>query len=131
VLAPPPLVRFAARLATIGGEDRLPGGFIARIGVPSPAAATHHAWLSKRVLARELAWRSVAAGERFDASPRPIARALAAARIPREWRPAWPVLVADGTMVWLPAVGVAVGWEGGEAEGVLVELEEPWRRPVR
>jgi hypothetical protein len=36
-----------------------------------------------------------------------------------------------GRMVWLPAVGVAEGWEWGDADGVVAGLEEPWERHVR
>jgi hypothetical protein len=74
-------------------------------------------------------WRPVAAGERFRG--RPVARLLAAAGVPAEWRRAWPALVAGGTMIWLPAVGVADGWAANGADGVVAELEEPWERRDR
>ena len=131
VLAPPRLCGFGERRAAAGEETALPGGFVARLGVPTRGEAPHRAWLSRTVVGRPLAWRSVRAGERFGTPPRPIARLLAHETIPREWRPAWPVLIAGGTMVWLPGVGVAAGWEGSEADGLLAELEEPWGRHVR
>jgi hypothetical protein len=73
-----------------------------------------------------LSWRSPLPGERFEGEP--VARLLAAAGVPGEWRRAWPVLEAGGTMLWVPGVGVADGWNEHSAGGVLVELEEPWER---
>jgi len=131
VLAPPPLRAFAERSATPGEATTLPGGFVVRLALPPSGEAAHRAWLRRETLSRTLAWRSVVAGERFGAPPRPITRQLASAGIPREWRCAWPVLIAGGTMAWLPGVGVAAGWEGSEADGLLAELEEPWGRHVR
>ena len=62
---------------------------------------------------------------------RSVARLLAAAGVPAEWRRAWPALVAGGTMIWLPAVGVADGWAANGADGVVAGLEEPWERRDR
>jgi tRNA(Ile)-lysidine synthase len=131
VLAPPPLRGFPEQPAALGCTTALPGGFVARLGAPAQGEVAHRAWLSRAAAAQALAWRSVKAGERFGSSRRPIARALASAGIPKEWRCAWPVLIAGGTMVWLPGIGVAVGWEGNEDDGLLAEVEEPWGRHVR
>ena len=130
-LCPPPIPPFASRPIEPASQTELPGGFVGRVGVPGQGEAAHRARLHSRVGVMRLAWRSVAAGERFGTRPRPVSRLLAAAGIPREWRRAWPVLVADDTMIWIPAVGVVQGWEGDGAEGVVAELEEPWRRRVR
>ncbi len=127
VLSPPRLDPFAPVAAVVPSCFTLPGGFIGRLGSPPGDAGRLSASLRPGVAERPLAWRSVAPGERFD--QRPVARLLAAAGVPAEWRRAWPVLVADGTMVWLPAVGVAEGWAAaGGAGAVVVDLEEPWKR---
>ncbi|HUK12750.1 MAG TPA: tRNA lysidine(34) synthetase TilS [Thermoanaerobaculaceae bacterium] len=130
-LCPPPLAPFPPRAAGVPSVVALPGGFVGRIAAPGGDDAPHRAILAARAVSAPLAWRSVLPGERFGAARRPVKRLLAGAGIPVEWRSAWPVLLAGDTMVWLPAVGVVQGWEGGPAEGVVAELEEPWRRHMR
>ncbi|MDD5563676.1 MAG: tRNA lysidine(34) synthetase TilS [Thermoanaerobaculaceae bacterium] len=125
-LCPPPLPPFAPRAVTTPSCVTLAGGAVGRLGGVRPAAKGHRASLRAEVADLPLAWRPVAAGERFGG--RLVARLLAAAGVPAEWRRAWPALVADGTMIWLPAVGVAEGWAANGADGVAAELEEPWER---
>jgi tRNA(Ile)-lysidine synthase len=127
-LSAPPLSAFAPVPAAVPSRLTLPGGFVAGLG-EAARGAPHRDMLHRRLAGLSPAWRSVAPGERF--AGRPIARLLVRAGIPAEWRRAWPVLTADGTMVWLPAVGVAEGWRGDDVEGVLAELEEPWERHER
>ncbi len=130
MLCPPPVCAFGAYPAAVPSRVELPGGFVGRLGAPGQSAL-HRARLSPHVAARSPVWRSVTPGERFGGRGKSVARLLAHARVPAEWRRAWPVLVAGGTMVWLPAVGVAEGWVGDDADGVVAELEEPWERHVR
>lgn len=127
-LVPPPLPRFAPVAATLGSCTALPLGLSARLGGPASGGATFTAVLSGRAAALPLAWRPAAAGERWpETGGRPLARALAAARVPAEWRRAWPLLEAGGTILWVPGVGVRPGWSGDEGSGIRVELEVPWR----
>lgn len=121
-LSPPPLVRFSETPARMPSEVELPGGFRARLGLDTGARL--RAGLSPAVARALLRWRPARAGERFG--DRPVRRVLAAAGVPPEWRAAWPVLDADGTIAWIPAVGVAPGWGGGADGAVIAELEEPW-----
>jgi len=131
VLCPPPLRAFGSHPAAVPSRVELPGGFVAGLGA-SGCRADHSARLHPRVAESDLEWRSVTPGERFGGKgERTVARLLARARVPAEWRRAWPVLNADGRMVWLPAVGVAEGWEWRDADGVVAGLEEPWERHVR
>ena len=98
-------------------------------GMPEPPTVPA---CSPRIAEAGAAWRSVRPGERFGGGGATlISRLLARARVPAEWRRAWPVLEVGGRMVWLPAVGVAEGWEWGDADGVVAGLEEPWERHVR
>jgi tRNA(Ile)-lysidine synthase len=131
VLCPPPLRAFDARPVSVPSRVELPGGFVARLDTPSGRAA-HRARLVRRLTGAHLVWRSVRSGERFGGGEgRAVARLLAGAGVPKEWRRAWPVLETGGTIVWLPAVGVAEGWAAEETDGVVAELEEPWERHVR
>jgi tRNA(Ile)-lysidine synthase len=131
VLCPPPVRPYAAHPAAVPSRVELPGGFVATLGKAATLEAHHRAVLHPRVTALPLAWRPVAPGERFGGAGTSVARALARAGIPAEWRRAWPALEAGGTMVWLPAVGVAPGWAGDDSDGVVAELEEPWGRHMR
>jgi tRNA(Ile)-lysidine synthase len=129
-LTPPPLRAFGPVPVGVPSRVELPGGFVATIDAPR-GGTRHRARVHPRVRDFSLVWRSVAPGERFDTGSKPIARLLARAGVPSEWRRAWPLLSAGGRMVWLPAVGVAEGWQGNDAEGVVAEVEEPWERHVR
>jgi tRNA(Ile)-lysidine synthase len=129
-LTPPPLCAFDPVPVEVPSRVELPGGFVATIDAPG-GGAHHRARLHPRVKDLSLVWRSVAPGERFDTEGKPITRLLARARVPSEWRRAWPLLSAGGRIVWLPAVGVAEGWQGNDADGVVAEVEEPWERHVR
>jgi tRNA(Ile)-lysidine synthase len=125
-LSPPPCRPFDPVLASVPSELTLPGGFVARLGVGSSSAG-HRAFLTQRLCDVPVAWRPVRPGERAEGgSGRPVAALLAAAGVPAEWRRAWPVLEAGGTIAWLPGVGVQRGWEAAPAEAVVAELEEPW-----
>jgi tRNA(Ile)-lysidine synthase len=128
-LCPPPLEPFAPKAVTVPSRVELAGGVVGWVGVAGPASGKHRANLRAEAADLPLVWRPVAAGERFRG--RPVARLLAAAGVPAEWRRAWPALVAGGTMIWLPAVGVADGWAANGADGVVAELEEPWERRDR
>ena len=131
LLSPPPCRPFDPVATSVPSELTLPGGFVARLGVES-AAAGHRALLAPRLRELPLAWRSVRPGERAEAGGgRPLGVLLAAAGVPPEWRRAWPVLEAGGTIAWLPGVGVQAGWEAVPAEAVVAELEEPWVRRAR
>ncbi len=126
LLSPPPVAAFTRRPAAVPSRLELPGGFIGTVGEEVPVHAEYRARLRSGVGAHALAWRSPLPGERFGGKP--IARRLAAAAVPTEWRRAWPVLEAGGTMIWVPGVGVAEGWREDGADGVVVALEEPWAR---
>jgi tRNA(Ile)-lysidine synthase len=131
VLSPPPCRPFDPVTAAVPSELTLPGGFVARLGFGS-AAAGHRALLAPRLRDVPLAWRSVRPGERAAGrDARPLSVRLAAAGIPAEWRRAWPVLEAGGTIAWLPGVGVQPGWDAPPAAAVVAELEEPWVRRAR
>jgi tRNA(Ile)-lysidine synthase len=130
-LSPPPLRSFDAHRAAVPSRIELPGGFVGHLGLPGCQAA-HRASLHPRIAEAGAAWRSVRPGERFGGGGATlISHLLARAKVPAEWRRAWPVLEVGGRMVWLPAVGVAEGWEWGDADGVVGGLEEPWERHVR
>ena len=128
LLCPPPLAKFQPIPAAVPSTVPLPGGFVGRLGGGGGGDAPR-AFLCARLSSVPLAWRPAAPGERFEGVP--VTRLLARAGVPAEWRRAWPVLNTGGTILWLPAVGVAEGWRGNEADGVLAELEEPWERHVR
>jgi len=126
LLSPPPVPPFAPLPASVPSRTGLPGGFEGSVGCADRSGAAHAARLHPRVTSCPLAWRSPRPGETFAGTR--LARLLAAAGVPREWRRAWPLLEAGGTMTWVPGVGVAAGWLADGADGVLVELEEPWIR---
>ncbi len=129
-LSPPPCHRFGPIAARFPSETSLPGGFIGRLG-RSDEGARHRARLAARVADARLAWRSLRPGERLGGARRAARVELARTGVPPEWRAAWPVLEADGTMVWVPGVGVCGGWETDAANGIVAEMEEPWRRSGR
>lgn len=126
VLSPPPVRPFGPRAVTVPSRNDLPGGFTGAVGHPSQSGARHAARLRSHAASLPLSWRSPLPGERFEGVS--VARLLAAAGVPGEWRRAWPVLEAGGTMLWVPGVGVAEGWNEQSTGGVGVELEEPWAR---
>ncbi len=131
-LCPPRILPFPPQAARVPSRLELPGGFVASLGAVESTRARHRVVLSRRLADAPLAWRSVVPGERFGGETgKPVTRALTRAGVPAEWRRAWPALEAGGTMVWLPAVGVAEGWAGSEADGVVAGLEEPWERRAR
>ncbi len=126
-LSPPPCRPFAATVAAVPSTVALPGGFVGRLGDVATLGSRYRERLSARVLGVQLHWRSAPAGERWPApGGHRLLRGLAAAGVPAEWRRAWPVLEADGTMIWVPGVGVRAGWGGDDGPTVGVELEVPW-----
>jgi tRNA(Ile)-lysidine synthase len=127
-LSPPPCPPFSSVPAELPSEIALPGGFVARLGILGDVAC-HRAELASRVTGNRVSWRSVRPGEAVRG--RSVARGLARAGVPPEWRRGWPVLETDGTIIWVPAVGIADGWEGDGSSHVVAELEEPWKRPLR
>mgnify|MGYP005838773731 CR=1 FL=1 len=126
-LLPPPCLPFAGRDAS--GTVVLPGGWRATLGVSAAAAAAHIAHFDAAILAAHPMWRSVRRGEGWpERDVRSLAKALAKAGVPAPWRPAWPLLEADGSIVWVPAVGVAAKWAAVGGSSVTATLEEPWQR---
>ncbi|MCX7894726.1 MAG: tRNA lysidine(34) synthetase TilS [Thermoanaerobaculum sp.] len=123
VLTPPPVKPFAPLALVVPGLLQLPGGFSLGVGRPV-RRADHRAFLHPRLLQGQVQVVSAPPGLRFLG--RYVREALAQQGIPPQWRAAWPVLVVDGTIVWVPAVGVLPAW--AQTSGVLVELEEPWER---
>lgn len=123
VLHPPPLRPFAPVSVRVPGVFPLPGGFTLGLGMPV-TRAEYRVALSPRIARAALTVESLPPGFRFQG--RDARRELARQGIPRQWRAAWPALAADGTIVWVPGVGVLPAW--AEASGVLAELEEPWER---
>lgn len=127
-LEPPPCTPFSPLPAAVPGEAVLPGGFAVRMGLPERGAA-HVAWLHRRLLNAAACWRSLRPGERFPVpGGTPVRPLLSRAGVPGPWRQAWPVLEADGRMIWVPGVGVEEDWLGDQVTGVLAEMEEPWAR---
>lgn len=126
-LLPPPCPPFGARDA--GGAVTLPGGWRATLGVSPPPPAEHVTQLDAAVVGMHPTWRSVRAGEGWpEQGVRSLVRALAAAGVPAPWRTAWPLLEAGGSIIWVPAVGVAARWAATGGESVTATLEEPWQR---
>ncbi len=131
MLSPPPAQPFGDIAASLGIDVVLPGGFCARVG-RSGVAPPFSVALRASVSELALAWRSVRPAERLPWPPGgSLAAALGRAGVPGEWRRAWPVLVSGDTMIWVPGVGVAPGWEADGRTGTVAELEEPWQRRVR
>jgi hypothetical protein len=89
-------------------------------GAEMPFAGT----LPPGTAGQRLAWRPAAPGEHRHG--RPLRAALAAAGVPAEWRRAWPVLEAGGTILWVPGVDVHTGSGGQGAHEIGLELEVPW-----
>ncbi len=126
-LLPPPCPRFEGCDAR--GAVTLPGGWKATLGVSSIPTATHVALLDAAIVETSPTWRSVRRGEAWpERGVRSLARALATAGVPAPWRLAWPLLEASGSIVWVPAVGVAARWAATGGESVTATLEEPWQR---
>lgn len=135
VLSPPPLLPFPPCPVVPGEKEPLAGGFVAGLGavVEPSEKVRHETWLDSRVTQLRLSWRPPREGETADW---PLARGkishlLRRIGVPAEWRRAWPLLDADGTMLWIPGVGAAPGWAERPGHGVAVILEEPWKRHVR
>ena len=126
-LSPPPCLPFTPVTAAIPSTVTLPGGYVASLGAEALRGARYAARLGERVRRVALVWRPARSGERSPgAGGRLLARVLAAAGVPAECRRAWPVLEADGTIVWVPGAGVQTGWNADDGPGVGVELEVPW-----
>ena len=123
-LSPPPLAPFAPLAAAVPSETTLPGGFVARVGMVRGADPPFTGSLPAPAAEGSLAWRPAAPGERFNG--RPLRAALAAAGVPAEWRRAWPVLAAGGTILWVPGVGVHTDGKGRDVHDIGLELEVPW-----
>ncbi len=132
-LSPPPCPPFAPVAARLGESNRLPGGFQVALGVGAgqSAGVVHRALLHPRVGNPGAVWRPLVPGERWPASRGRCVKALAGLGVPPEWRKAWPVLEVNGTMIWLPGVGVAPGWGGDPPSGIQAQVEEPWTRQNR
>jgi tRNA(Ile)-lysidine synthase len=123
-LCPPVRARFAEMELTVPSETTLPGGLLLRLGAAQARGTRFEAWLDARLTRARVSCRPARVGERFGGHGRRITAALARVGVPPEWRRAWPMLCADDTIVWLPGVGVAQGWEVQTGDGVLAELEE-------
>ena len=126
-LSPPPLPPFAPVAAALPSTTVLPGGFVGRIGESGGGPATFAASVSRGAAAGRLAWRPVAAGERWPGpGGRRLASLLAAAGVPPEWRRAWPLLESGDTILWVPAVNVHPDFAGQGVHEIGLELEVPW-----
>ena len=122
-----PLPPFAPASAALPSTTVLAGGFVARIGESRRRAGTLIAVVSRRAVAGRLIWRPAAPGERWPGPDgRLLARLLAAAGVPAEWRRAWPLLEAGGTILWVPGVNVRPERGGRVVDEVDLELEVPW-----
>jgi hypothetical protein len=55
-----------------------------------------------------------------------VAEALREAGIPASRRPGWPVVVAGGTIAWVPGARLAAWAAGRGASVVRLRLEEAW-----
>lgn len=122
-LQPPPLAPFSPVAVSVPGVFLLPGGF--RLGLGEPLArADHRACLDPRIATASLRVRPLPAGLCWEGCH--VREELARLGVPAAWRRAWPVLEADGTIAWVPGVGVSPAW--AQPSGVLAELEEPWER---
>jgi tRNA(Ile)-lysidine synthase len=132
-LAPPACAPFRPVPARLGESQKLPGGFKVALGVAEAhgTAVTHRVILHPRLAAASAVWRPLRRGERLPGERRRAADALARLGVPPEWRFAWPVLEAGGTMIWLPGVVVAPGWGGDPESGIPAQVEEPWKRRER
>jgi tRNA(Ile)-lysidine synthase len=130
-LSPPVAPPFSPVEADAPSETRLPGGFVARLGM-GETGARFHAWLRPLVGGTRFAWRSLGSVERCAREQeRRFRKRLAAVGVPAEWRRAWPVLEVDGTIVWVPGLPLPLAWAGDRAAGLLAELEEPWKNRTR
>ncbi|MGE5234902.1 MAG: tRNA lysidine(34) synthetase TilS [Acidobacteriota bacterium] len=127
-LSPPPCAPFPAVAADVPSLLALPGGFRVRLGAQG-RGLRHRGELAAAIASSSPAWRSLRPGERLAGTS--ITESLARSGVPPEWRRAWPVLEAGGTMVWVPGCGVVEGWEGDPTSMVVAEMEEPWKRPAR
>lgn len=135
LLCPPPLAPFAPWPASVPSHAGLAGYPRVALGetIEPGDRVVHEAWLAPRITAAGLCWRPVQPGERVEwpqAHGR-VGHLLGRIGVPVEWRPAWPVLEADGTIAWIPGVGTAPGWAGETGHGIVATMEEPWRRHMR
>lgn len=135
VVCPPPLLPFEPRQAVVPSRHGLGGGFRVSLDedVTGPEGVVHRAWLTPALRGASVRWRPPVTGETVAWQTRheKLTVLLARLGVPAEWRRAWPLLEADGRMVWIPGVGAAPAWVGEAGHGVLATLEEPWRRHVR
>lgn len=120
-LAPPPIPPFPPVPVACPGIFPLPGGFV--LGVGKGVARADH-WVSLSPRLQELPLTVTTTPTRFQG--RLVRRELARLGVPRQWRAAWPALSVGGTIVWVPGVGALPSWR--HADGIRVELEEPWER---
>ncbi|MBP7798749.1 MAG: tRNA lysidine(34) synthetase TilS [Thermoanaerobaculaceae bacterium] len=135
LLSPPPLAPFAPCPVSLPSRFGPSGYPCMTVGeaIEGGNRVIHEAWLAPRITAARLRWRPLQPGERLD-WPQARGRVnhlLGRIGVPAEWRPAWPVLEANGTIVWIPGVGTAPGWAGKTGHGIVATMEEPWRRHVR
>ncbi len=88
-------------------------GWRIRVGDPSPAPSASDGWTWRPPATARLSVRSVRPGELLPGPARPVrAAALLARALPRHLRQAWPVVVADDTIDWIPGV-----WRNPEQPG--------------
>jgi tRNA(Ile)-lysidine synthase len=126
-LRPPPIAPFQPVSVPVPGVADLGGGYVLRLGAAATGRSRFTAGLAPRVSGAVLRLRPLRRGERWPGGDgRAAVRVLAAARVPSECRRSWPVLEADGTMIWMPGAAVRGGWDAGGGPGVTVELEVPW-----
>lgn len=134
-LSPPPLAPFTPWPASVPSRTGLAGYPRVALGEALGIGdrVVHEAWLAPRLAAARLRWRPLRPGERvvWAEGRGKIGHLLGRIGVPAEWRPAWPVLEADGTIAWIPGIGTAPGWAGETGSGIVATMEEPWRRHVR
>ena len=135
LVCPPPVCPFEPRVAAVPSRHELGGGLRVSLGEEGTLSerVVHRGWLAPVLGAVVLRWRPPAAGEMvtWEGCRGKVSALLACLGVPAEWRRAWPLLEADGTMVWIPGVGTDPAWTGEVGRGVLATLEEPWKRHVR
>jgi len=88
-------------------------GWRIRLCAPGRGATGSDGWTWQPPATARLRIRSVRPGERLPGTARPMrAAALLARALPRHLRLAWPVVVADDTIAWIPGV-----WRNPEQPG--------------
>ena len=109
------------------------GEWVVRAEGPLPAPALlpvgrREALVGPPIAAAGLVVRGALPGDRVEAGRghKAVAEALREAGIPASRRPGWPVVVAGGTIAWVPGARLAAWAAGRGASVVRLRLEEAW-----